>query len=50
MAATHPLIKGFEIEMLLYIQCAIEVGCGVTIIVKPGILMPQWYLTEGGLG
>lgn len=50
MAATDPLIEGFEIEMLLFIQCAIEVGCEVTVIVKPGILMPQWHLTEGGLG
>ena len=36
--------------MLISIQCASEVGFGVTDTVKPGILMLQWHLPGGGPG
>lgn len=37
IAATDPLIEGFEIEMLLFIQCTIEVGC------QSGSNCQTWY-------
>lgn len=42
--------KALKLKCFLSYSVSLKWDVEVTVIVKPGILMPQQYVTEGGLG